>query len=747
MRILIASDFGIVRKNERYYAKTAFSTILYRYYHAFGTLFLCLPLRDESHYLSTMDDITELVEDVLPMSKWDAVLHRKRSALKKLLPEINLVIVRCASFAANEVSHVAHACKTPILAEVMSCAWDSFWNHSLKGKLLAPFFFLSEKRTVKTADYALYVTEHFLQSRYPCRGKSIGISDVALPPVSSSVQTMRFGRIDEACEQEPILMTCAAVHVRFKGQRYVIRALPKLLKMGIRARYLCVGQGNPASLQRLAKRLGVSEQVRFTGAVSHDEIFRLLDTCDIYIQPSLQEGLPRAVIEAMSRGCSCIGAKTGGIPELLPENRLFARRSAAAIARQVQSLTKQDRMQDAKRNFARANAFCDAHLHAKRTAFFSEITEALAKTRILHVCSALDGSGGVQTVLKHYITHMKQDAFSFDFVVHDEKHGELEDLFEAYDSNIYHISPRRKHPLGNLYALAAIIKKGNYDAIHCHQDYRSAPAILLAKIARIPIRIVHSHIAYPPETVIKRIRRHLNTWLLRHTATDFWGCSGDACKWLYGKAFVERGKNKVLRNAIPLDRFGFSEETRKAIRSSLALEGKTVFGHIGRFAPQKNHALLLDIFAQYVKKDQNAVLLLIGDGVLRREIKENAEKRGLSDQVRFLGIREDIPALLCAMDIMLLPSRFEGFGMAALEAQANGLPIVVSHAVPNELLLTDGILAIEETQYENPDAWLDAIASAFRIGRYDPRDRLIRAGYDIETEAGRLEKYYRKEDI
>lgn len=174
------------------------------------------------------------------------------------------------------------------------------------------------------------------------------------------------------------LMTCAAVNVAHKGHRFVIRAIPQLNAMGIRVRYFCVGQGDPHVLQSLAARCGVSDQVVFTGALPHEEIFSMLDTCDIYVQPSLQEGLPRALIEAMSRGCPCIGARTAGIPELLPEECLTPRGSAGAIAGAVSAMLRSDLSRYACESCRTALAYQGPVLDARRNAFFDRIRREVA---------------------------------------------------------------------------------------------------------------------------------------------------------------------------------------------------------------------------------------------------------------------------------------------------------------------------------------------------------------------------------
>ncbi len=377
MNVMIATDFGIVKKGDRYYAKTALSTIMRRYYGQMGKLNLCLPLRGASKMVPGMEDITEMVGKVIPLGKLDALLGRKRKLLMQQMQNVDLVVVRCASFAAIEAAKAARACGKPVLAEVMSCAWDGMWNHSLKGKLIAPYFFLATKKLIRKADFALYVTQRFLQERYPCPGKSIGASNVKLSGDRVD-PALRHAKIAAMDKKNITLMTCAAVNVRFKGQQYVIKAIPMLNRMGIRVKYYCVGQGDQSYLKKVAAKYGVSDQVELTGPVPHEKIFELLDGCDIYVQPSLQEGLPRSVVEAMSRGCPCVGARTAGIPELLPEDCLADRKSASDIAACIGHMLDAGLDDYAEKAFARAADFETEILDARRNGFFAEVKEVLS---------------------------------------------------------------------------------------------------------------------------------------------------------------------------------------------------------------------------------------------------------------------------------------------------------------------------------------------------------------------------------
>lgn len=380
MKVLLVTDFSIYQENQRIYTKFAFSSIISRYYDRFGKISFCCPLKISQRPAGCDVEITDMVEEITPLTNWDGLLHRKGRAVKGAVAKSDLIIARFASFSSAFVFSIAHLMGKPVFAEVMSCGWDGLWNHGLMGKLAAPVMFFAVRKSLKNADYALYVTEEFLQKRYPCKNKTVGVSDVVINEINDEIRQKRNEKIAQTDSRNITLMTSGAVNVWYKGQHFVIRAIPLLNQMGIRVKYYCVGQGEPDYLKKVAKKCGVEDQVVFTGAVSHYEVFRLLDQCDIYVQPSLQEGLPRALVEAMSRGCPAIGAKTGGIPELLPDACIVKRKSVKHIARIIQKMLDDGLNPYSERSFLRAADFQGENLDVKREAYFQYVCDSISDT-------------------------------------------------------------------------------------------------------------------------------------------------------------------------------------------------------------------------------------------------------------------------------------------------------------------------------------------------------------------------------
>lgn len=294
-------------------------------------------------------------------------LKKEYDYIEKAIDDCDAVITR-GWWGAQ----ICQKLKKPYLFEVIVDSWDSLWFHSLIGKMLAfPYDYL-QKISVKKADYTLYVTNKYLQKRYPTNGKNIGCSDVSLDSFDSNILNKRINHI-KTHSGKMILGTTAAVNVRYKGQEFVIQALAILKKIGItNFEYQLVGNGDYSYLKDLAKKLGVIEQVKFLGGKPHEQVFDWLDSIDIYIQPSLQEGLPRALVEAQSRALPCLGSSTGGIPELLPSDCIFDKKGnkPQAIADWLITINQGKLLKYAENNFKEACKYQKEVLDKKRKKFY-----------------------------------------------------------------------------------------------------------------------------------------------------------------------------------------------------------------------------------------------------------------------------------------------------------------------------------------------------------------------------------------
>ena len=379
MKTVIATDVSLFLCNGKYYYAPQVSTILKRYYAHFGKLTICGRVAQVNEISAAYEDVTDIIDEAVAITSLKKTifgLYNKK--IHQVVRGSGLVICRCPGIIAHRVADVARKQGKRYLTESMGCAWDAYWNHGIIGKTIAPYMFWKMKRAVYHADYAIYVTNEFLQKRYPCKNESVGISNVLIKSVDEAILQKRLEKIVRADYRNLTLMTTAAVDVRYKGQEFVINAIPLLNKGGIRVKYLLVGGGDATYLKRIARNCNVEDQVEFLGRRSLEEVFDLLDQSDIYIQPSLQEGLPRAMIEAMSRGCACIGAKTAGIPELITPECVVRRKSVKDIAETIlQILNCETTTALAKRNFNEAKGYQNEILEKKRNEYFARIKQRL----------------------------------------------------------------------------------------------------------------------------------------------------------------------------------------------------------------------------------------------------------------------------------------------------------------------------------------------------------------------------------
>lgn len=318
------------------------------------------------------------VPDLMSPSKRLLNHRRAMRIIADAVDAADLVVARIPSLTARLAIGRARKRGTPCLVECVACNWDALWNHGLMGKLSAPWYALMQRRTMRKAEHAIYVTEEFLQRRYPTAGRSIGISDVQLPEPDRELLARRLECIDAQPTRQSIrLVTVADVAVRYKGQGDIFPAIAKLRDIGRPLEYHLVGGGDPSRLKKLASVLGIEDRIIFHGVVQQRQLFDLLERMDVYVQPSHQEGLPRAIVEAMSLGMPVLGTSTGGIPELIPTNRVFrAGRADDFSAALEKLLSVEEQTKDARRNFSRALDFRRDLLAEKRRRFYVDFLES-----------------------------------------------------------------------------------------------------------------------------------------------------------------------------------------------------------------------------------------------------------------------------------------------------------------------------------------------------------------------------------
>lgn len=377
-KVIIFTDFKMICKGKDVYLKDTTYFTMQRYKKVFGKVALCTrnyPNEKTNGYVLAND----VVDEVITISGlFNTLVGKHNKEIRLAISTSNLVIARVPSIVAYRAVEIAKKMQKPVFSVAIGCAWDAYWNHRFPGKLIAPYMYFKMKWCMKKADYALYVTEKFLQKRYPSECKSIGVSDVVVKDFDSYILKRRRDKIENGLGKTITLMTSGSVGNKAKGQEFVIKAIPILNNYGFRINYLLAGGDDPSYLKKLANKLHVEDQISFLGMLSTSEVFEKLDVADIYIQPSLQEGLPRAVVEAMSRGCPVIGTKTGGIPELINKEFIVERKSKRGIAAAIIAMwNTKTILNEANYNFSKSQQYKEELLSNKRNEYYEYI-----KTRI-----------------------------------------------------------------------------------------------------------------------------------------------------------------------------------------------------------------------------------------------------------------------------------------------------------------------------------------------------------------------------
>lgn len=355
--------------------------------------------------------------------------------------------------------------------------------------------------------------------------------------------------------------------------------------------------------------------------------------------------------------------------------------------------------------------------------------------RILHVVTHMNRAG-LESMIMNYYRNIDRSQIQFDFLTHRNGEKDFDKEINSLGGKIYNLPKLNPFSISYLREINLFFKKHkDYKIIHSHLDTMSTYPLKYAKKNGVPIRVAHAHNT-SAEKNIKYLLKYFSKKQMHKYATHYFSCSKDAGIWTFGDK-----KIKVLNNAIESNKFIYNKAVSIKIKEELKLKDKFVIGHIGRFSKQKNHSYLIDIFYEVYKDNNNSALILIGEGELLGNIKSKVKQLGLDQNVFFLGLRSDIPDLLQAMDVFVFPSLFEGLGIAAIEAQAAGLPTIVSEAIPNEAFITQKIQML--SLKASTSDWANQILkhSSGYIREDNVKD-IIKAGYDININVSWLENFY-----
>ena len=350
--------------------------------------------------------------------------------------------------------------------------------------------------------------------------------------------------------------------------------------------------------------------------------------------------------------------------------------------------------------------------------------------------------GGQEKVGKEIGLHIDRDKYEIHYLVFDENKEAYEQELNRAGIQVFHFPEPSRGYIQYLKKLAELMKKNSYDIVHAHTMFNCGWAMLLAWYMKVPCRISHSHsikMADHHYSILAKVYQFVMQKLIHIFGTEFIGCGKAAGEWLFGKKFFEK-HGKVIYNGIDTQQFRFSSRTRNEMRKQLNLEKHFVIGHVGHFMKVKNQKFLISLMPGILERRSEAVLLLLGDGELKEENWEYCKELGIADRVIMAGNVSNVADYLCAMDVFVFPSLYEGMPLSVIEVQCNGLPCIISDAVPDDVFLTDLITPIGLN--EPKQRWIDEICRTSRKNEESYGDKMMKSGFDKRVMLKRIYSIY-----
>lgn len=369
------------------------------------------------------------------------------------------------------------------------------------------------------------------------------------------------------------------------------------------------------------------------------------------------------------------------------------------------------------------------------------------KIKVLHYIKHLEYGGG-EMLLYNLYQHMDRNRIQFDFLVNTEEQEALDEKMKILGSEI--VPLMKNEPqfipwkiIKTSLQMKKLLSKKEYKIIHIHSS--NGQGLVYAHIARkagIPVIIVHAHNSDVDGSFIflKKIIHGLFKTIYLKSPTDYFACSRSAAKWLFSEYIADNNCN-YLKNGIDIKKFKFNNTVRFEMRKELGVDEKTVILNVGRMEVEKNQLFLVEIFAKICSKSDNYILIIVGKGTLKKQIEKKVDTLGIKNKIIFVDHTFEIYKYMFASDLFILPSVYEGLGIAAIEAQATGLSTVISDGVPKEAVISDLTLSIPLSM--SADVWAEKV---MKISLNDNRETGIilakKCGYDIVESAKNIEEFY-----
>ncbi|WP_448567851.1 glycosyltransferase [Thalassotalea ganghwensis] len=355
------------------------------------------------------------------------------------------------------------------------------------------------------------------------------------------------------------------------------------------------------------------------------------------------------------------------------------------------------------------------------------------KTKVLQVIPSL-ALGGISSVVMSWFRHIDREKYQFDFIVFND--GPLAKEIIKLGGRIYYIPTLKNDPKRYLTLLSDVFSKNSYDVIHVHNSFKNGVMLWLAKRAGIPVRVCHSHTSGLEAKWLAPLFKLLK-WVTLSNSTNYVACGKEAGRFLFGNYDYQ-----LIPNAINVEAFQLPSSDKLELRKRFGLTiNKTLIGHVGRFSTVKNHQFLVQL-AKHPSLPENVEIVCIGDGPLKTEIQSVIEQENLSERITLLPTSAEIPLLLQSLDAFIMPSLFEGVSVALLEAQASGLPCLVSDTVAKEVDM--GFGALRFLSLQDQAQWISQLQSLQPLSAdcQQIKEAFDTKGYSIDSVINQLTKLY-----
>ena len=518
-----------------------------------------------------------------------------------------------------------------------------------------------------------------------------------------------------------------------KNQAFIVELQKELLSRGFNSLVLFIGAGDDEThIKDIVQSYGIDGSVVFQGRVNNVNDY--LQAMDMFLLPSLYEGLGIVAIEAQAAGLPVI--TSDNVPQAVVLSDRVVQIPLSDRTAWIDTIMRTDTQTSARDTKIAALDEYDVKTTVQDV---EHIYCGNGKRNVL-IFGMTPNPGGVESFIMNYYRKIDRERFCFDFLCNTHEEIAYTEEIMALGGSIYHITPKGENPIRYHQELREFFRNhsSEYDVIWVNVcNLVNLQYLKLAKKYGIKKRIIHSHSSENQESKWRYYLHNFNKRRVKTLATDYWACSQSAAAWFYNEDTIR--DSVIIYNAIDISKFEFNRQKRETIRNDLGIADECIIGTVGRLTKSKNHEYMMELCSRLEKGKYHFVI--VGMGELTDSLIEKTKELGIADYFTFAGRQSDIQAWLSSFDVFLFPSFYEGLSFAGIEAQANGVPLVASmQAIPEEAIFNDNVYKLP---LEDIDLWIEKINdisnSDSRVDLNTARYNLSQGGFDISKEVERME--------